>query len=47
MSVVYGIGSERDLWVHSQSIKINREYFSNTSFLNTNKILQQRCNNGL
>ena len=31
-NIGYGIGSERDHWVHSQSIKINREYFSNTSF---------------
>ncbi|PSV32946.1 MULTISPECIES: DnaJ domain-containing protein [unclassified Photobacterium] len=46
-NIAYGIGSERDHWVNSQSIKINREYFSNTSFLNTNKILQQRCDNGL
>ncbi|KJG34386.1 molecular chaperone DnaJ [Photobacterium angustum] len=45
-SIDYGIGSERDHWVNSQSIKINREYFSNKSFLNSNEVLQQYCGRG-
>ncbi|MCG3862976.1 molecular chaperone DnaJ [Photobacterium sp. Ph5] len=45
-NIAYGIGSERDHWVNSQSIKINREYFSNTSFLDSNKELQQYCGRG-
>lgn len=45
-SIDYGIGAERDHWVNSQSIKINREYFSNKSFLNSNEVLQQYCGRG-
>ncbi len=39
----YGMGSQKDHWVNSQSIKVNREYFSNVNFEQMQQALKSRC----
>ncbi|WP_305465072.1 J domain-containing protein [Photobacterium leiognathi] len=39
----YGMGSQKDHWLNSQSIKVNREYFSNVNFEQMQQALKSRC----